>query len=247
VLFFLSVLGTCLLISLAPNWREWRWGLFFFSSGTVSMQPNTSTLNASEYVSVGGHTQPVHHTATHTGSHHWWLEAPTSFGQSALFTFSALYFTLDLVSLYFRARISSSKVQRVALHHILSIFGLLSCVWTGQDGPLVLVGLLLAEASSPPLHLLSLCRHASRSRFKLLPSATHASGWLRCLMRPLFSLALSMDLSLLHVLAFLLTRLMLLQVVAHAVMPFALLMSTKVVATVLVLLSACQFLGQQGN
>jgi len=184
-------------------------------------------------------------SSTSAAAARWWLVGDTSAGQSALFLCSAAYFALDIAQLHMRGRFfASSKAQRVLLHHVLSIVGLLGCVWSGRDGPLVLVGLVLAETSSPPFHVVQLCRRsASRSSgWRALLVRSGASTWLRYLLRPLLSAALSMDLTLLHVLIFLLTRLMLLQLTAHAVMPFAALLSTKVVATALVLLSACQFL-----
>jgi hypothetical protein len=184
-------------------------------------------------------------TSSTSAAARWWLVGDTSAGQSALFLCSAAYFALDIAQLHMRGRFfASSKAQRVLLHHVLSIVGLLGCVWSGRDGPLVLVGLVLAETSSPPFHVVQLCRRsASRSSgWRALLVRSGASTWLRYLLRPLLSAALSMDLTLLHVLIFLLTRLMLLQLTAHAVMPFAALLSTKVVATALVLLSACQFL-----
>jgi hypothetical protein len=173
----------------------------------------------------------------------WWLESPTTFGQSLLFLVSILYFCTDTLALWWRGRFGSSKGQRVLLHHVLSVVGLAACVCSGRDGPLVLVSLVLAEVSSPPLYMLQLAKYVCRAswRVRCAPGAQELP-WLRWMLRPLLTACLSMDLTLLHVLVFLLTRLMALQFTAHAVMPFAALLSTKLVGTCLVLLSALLFL-----
>lgn len=244
-------LGSFLLMSLAPSWRHWSWPpqqlqslLGNTSTATLPLVTASPLHTAAASVSMTG----LASTGAAAAARNWWLVGDTSAGQSALFICSAAYFALDCLQLQLRGRLTSSKGQRVLLHHLLSIAGLLACVLTGRDGPLVLVGLVLAEASSPPWHAVRLCRSASRSswRARLVRDSSSGGGgdlaWLRCLLRPLLSAALSMDLTLLHVMSFLLTRLMLLQLVAHAVMPFAALLSTKLVATALLMLSAGQFL-----
>ena len=173
---------------------------------------------------------------------------------SVLFGCSMLYFALDILALGWRGRFSSSKGQRVLLHHVLSIAGLGVCVCSGRDGALVLVAFVLAELSNPPWFVLQLCKYASRSW------SSGGGGWrgreggfglcapgpsgrlLRWLLRPLLCACLSMDLSLLHVMSFLLTRLMCLQFTAHAIIPHAGCVATKVLGTALTLLSALQFL-----
>lgn len=165
---------------------------------------------------------------------------------SILFLCSISYFLLQILALHWRGRFASAKGQRVLLHHLLSIVGLGCCVATGRDGPLALVGFVLAESSNPPFFVQQLCKYACKSSWRSGPLGSSGSGrtgrMLRWMLRPLLYLCLSLDLGLLHVLSFLLTRLMVLQFTAHAVMPFASLLSTKICATALTLLSAVQFL-----
>ena len=248
------MLGCCLLLSLAPI-SEWRWGSHAALNATHSSAPSSASAAATAAAPHTHQSVSIAAAHTHGGEYghsvnsvpRWWLESPTSFGISVLFLCSISYFALQILALSYRGRFTTSKGQRVLLHHILSIVGLGSCVVSGRDGPLALVGFVLAESSNPPYFVQQLCKYATKSHWRssgvLRSSSSGTTGRvLRWLLRPLLYLCLSMDLGLLHVLTFLLTRLMVLQFTAHAVMPFASLMTTKITATALTLLSAVQFL-----
>jgi hypothetical protein len=225
----LSVVGTILLLSLAPAFSEWRI--------TTLHQPSLAspTSSSSSPLSIGVNDSSLASSAV---TPVWWLSSPTSYGQSILFLGSSAYFALDIVALHLRHRLSSSKGQRILTHHLLSIVGLTSPIFSGLDGPLVLLGFVLAECSNPPFHVLTLCKYATKSNMRL----RCASTWLKRLAKPVLYVCLSMDLSLVHVLIFVLTRLACLQFTAHAVMPFANLLTTKVTSIILCLLSALMFL-----
>ena len=234
------VVGSFLLLSLAPAVSDWG-----ISSATTTNNSSSFTLtNGATTITNNNHnlhTQSPDAVLTPAAplTPVWWLATPTSFGQSILFLLSAIYFTLDGIALYIRGRLVSSRGQRILTHHILSIIGLIGPIVSGLDGPLVLLGFVLAECSNPPFHVLTLCKYAvtDRSAMRL----TCRRSWMRYLAKPILSICLSMDLSLVHILIFVLSRLACLQFTAHAVMPFAELLTTKVTSIMLCLLSAAQF------
>jgi len=240
------VMGCILLVSLAPHWRDWRW----VSGAIGSTGSNTRALHTTtRQVATAHSSSTISNMSANGGSGHssneWWLSSPTTSGQAFLFLLSASYFFCDILLLHLRHRLSTSKGQRLFAHHLLSVTGLVGCVCTGRDGPLVLVALLLAELSNPPMHLLTLARYISKSANSStsVGQSSLVSDWLRrCVGRSVLVVCAHMDLDLLHVLVFLFTRLMCLQFTAHAVMPFAQLTSTKLCSVSLLLLSGLMFL-----
>lgn len=224
-----------LLLSLAPSFSEWR-------ITTPQIQPFATTNGLYTPSSSSSSSSGAHGTNDSTltipaVTPVWWLSSPTSYGQSILFLVSATYFALDIIALQLRGRFHTSKGQRILTHHLLSILGLISPIISGLDGPLVLLGFVLAECSNPPFHALTLCKYATKQNMRL----RCASPWMKMLAKPVIALCLSMDLSLVHVLIFVLSRLACLQFTAHAVMPFANILVTKVTSILLCLLSVAQF------
>ena len=123
---------------------------------------------------------------------HTYLKSPTSNVQAILFSCSAIYFLLDLHHLFHKER---NVVQcALIMHHIVCVVGLLSPVYYGCDGPIVLVGYILGmhlichlkqtlhqrcpiiffsfkgEISNPPRLLAQFAFHSTKNRKVAQPS-----------------------------------------------------------------------------
>jgi len=95
------------------------------------------------------------------------------------------------------------------VHHIFCVAGLLAATIGGSDGPLVLVGTIVGELSNPIRHILKIINRL------------HGDCCVLFVFIP-----------------FLITRIVLVQYTAHAIIPYSKLALTKITAFVLLALSA---------
>jgi len=142
---------------------------------------------------------------------HWtkWFNAPTTYSQSVIFVAMVTFYCCHSLLMLYRALYRGASQHLISvLHHCFCIAGLLNSIYFGVDGALILVGGLVAEIANPIRHLL------------------------------LANMTKSECCSYLVFLPFLITRLVLVQYTAHAVLPYSKMLTTRVLALALLGLSA---------
>ncbi|GAB5362157.1 hypothetical protein AAMO2058_000774000 [Amorphochlora amoebiformis] len=173
---------------------------------------------------------------------------PNTFVENVIFSFSLLYYSLDIVLLlviiwrYRRAAKSSGKpfcllartswaVQRdlgFLLHHLACLWGLIGSLSTGHDATLILIGFTVGEVSNPPRILTTLSSLFPARLKKIRRLRQYLESW--------------------HLLLFMTTRVLLAKYVASVVSSYASQTSTIGSASAILLLSfialAITFKGQ---
>ena len=165
-----------------------------------------------------------------------WFLAPTSPTQTALFTLSALYFGYDMLSILLlrRGRRSlSRKHVAILVHHTILVLGLVAVCWYGQDGTVMLLGLLIGQSPNPT-------RLLSRvlGRMQRFPDREKWT-WERYLEKLLAMKEADRARTLVavHVFVFVGTRVMFAHYIAHTILPYAQLTATKVTALMHIIFS----------
>jgi len=118
------------------------------------------------------------------------------------------------------------------LHHVVCITGLIGPVLTGQDGTIILFGMLVGECSNPPRALYSIW-----ARLGGTGNSKHSLFRFSC-EDPSKRVKTAESLRLFYFVLFAMSRIFAAHYVAHVVLPFASLIMTKLAGIFLVIFSA---------